>query len=117
MGRIDRTKRFCSRLCVEEFKLRTDAKVMRRFIFERDLGCCAECGTRWPWNGDFQVDHEQPLFLAADDWAFWEPENQRILCTKPCHVDKTAQDRTLMKPAIKTRQRNRRKTNLLNRLP
>jgi 5-methylcytosine-specific restriction endonuclease McrA len=104
MGRQDFTKIFCSRQCAEELELRTNGRLMRRFIFERDLGCCAECGRRWPTlDSEFHIDHERPLFLAADDWTCWDPENQRILCIDPCHKNKTAEERTLMKPARRAR--------------
>lgn len=35
---------FCSKECVHEWKLRSDVKYMRQFIYERDLGMCALCG-------------------------------------------------------------------------
>lgn len=109
MGRWNPKGLFCSRDCTELYLLHTDPKRMRRHIFDRDLGCCAECGTKHPWGGKFEVDHERPLFLAFDDWDFYSADNQRLLCTEPCHKVKTAQDRTLMKPARVARRRARRK--------
>ena len=34
---------FCSDVCVHEWKIRSDAKYMRQFVYQRDLGLCAIC--------------------------------------------------------------------------
>lgn len=36
---------FCSDLCVHLWRLRSDVKYLRKFVYERDLGICSKCGT------------------------------------------------------------------------
>lgn len=93
-GTLNLRRSWCGQRCVTEYLLRTDPKVMRQHIFFRDDGVCAMCKTKHPYNnGDWEADHEMPLFLAYGDPAFWEPENLQILCKDPCHKIKTQADR------------------------
>jgi 5-methylcytosine-specific restriction endonuclease McrA len=67
---------------------------MRRHVFLRDDGVCADCGAQHRYlDGDWQADHVKPLFMAFGDRSFWEPTNVQILCTDPCHKRKSAADR------------------------
>ncbi|AFU87584.1 HNH endonuclease [Caulobacter virus Karma] len=73
--------------------LRADPAEMRRHVFFRDQGVCAMCKKRWLYLDDaWQADHIEPLFLAFGDLAYWEPENVQVLCTDPCHKQKSADD-------------------------
>lgn len=36
-------KTFCSNECVHEWKLRSNVKYLRKFVYERDLGICSVC--------------------------------------------------------------------------
>jgi len=35
---------FCSSVCIHEYKIRSDTKYARDFVYERDLGQCSRCG-------------------------------------------------------------------------
>ncbi|AFU86898.1 hypothetical protein Ccr32_gp066 [Caulobacter phage Ccr32] len=93
-GSINRRKTFCSQVCVSHYLLRADPAEMRRHVFFRDQGVCAACKKRWLYLDDsgWQADHIEPLFLAFGDLAYWEPENVQVLCTDPCHKQKSADD-------------------------
>jgi len=66
---------------------------MRQHVFFRDKGRCAACGTIHPYlDGDWEADHVLPLMISWGDPSFFEPENVVILCTKPCHTEKSARD-------------------------
>jgi 5-methylcytosine-specific restriction endonuclease McrA len=94
-GTINRRRSWCSQQCVGEYLLRTDAKMYRQHIFFRDDGVCARCNKKHRYNnGDWQADHILPLAIAFGDPAFWDPENLQLLCTDPCHKEKSAEDRT-----------------------
>ncbi len=66
---------------------------MRQHVFFRDEGYCAVCHKKWPnLTGAWEADHIVPLMLAFGDLSFWEPENVQLLCKKPCHEAKSADD-------------------------
>lgn len=95
-GAILRYEKFCGPVCRTHYSLRADPKMMRRHVFFRDNGACADCGTVHSYlDGDWEADHIVPLMVAFDDPSLWEPDNVRILCTTPCHVRKSADDRHL----------------------
>lgn len=85
-------------MCRREFDLRADPKLMRRFVYNRDMGICQECGAvfDYPTDDGWEADHIKPLFLAwgpdGVDWTFWDPENLQLLCADPCHKAKTRKD-------------------------
>lgn len=92
-GTKNNRRTFCSPRCVTNYKLRADPKVMRWHVFFRDEGKCAACGHQhFHFDGKWEADHIDPLAMAFGDWAFWEPENVQILCTDPCHKQKSAAD-------------------------
>lgn len=92
-GAINRRKTFCSQVCVSHYLLRADPTEMRRHVFFRDQGVCGMCGRRWLYLDDkWQADHIEPLFMAFGDISYWEPENVQVLCTDPCHKQKSAED-------------------------
>lgn len=94
-GMIDRNRTFCGQQCVTNYLLRADPSVMRRHVFFRDQGFCGICGKQHLSlrSKDWQADHMIPLFMAAGDPEFWEPENVQVLCTSPCHHAKSSADR------------------------
>lgn len=93
-GAIRRDQKFCAPTCHTHYSLRANPQMMRQHIFFRDDGICAACGTRHPYlNGDWENDHIIPLMAGLTDPALFEPENCRILCKRPCHLQKTASDR------------------------
>ncbi|USN15529.1 HNH nuclease [Brevundimonas phage vB_BpoS-Kikimora] len=102
---------WCGQTCVNQYLLRSDPKVMRQHVFLRDEGKCAKCGKVWNRLSDkWQADHVVPLFLAFGDWSFWEPENVQILCTDPCHKEKSASDMARYGFVIERKSRNTVKT-------
>ena len=54
--------------------------IKRRLIFERDGGCCRNCGWRLPYS-EAQIDHIVPWSAWGSDWSC----NLRILC-EPCNT-------------------------------
>lgn len=67
--------------------------MMRQHVFFRDDGVCAECNKQHKYNNsDWEADHREPLFMAFGDASYWEPENVQLLCTSPCHKQKTKSD-------------------------
>ena len=67
---------------------------MRKFVFRRDKGVCADCGKHHRYLHDpWEADHILPLMISLGDPSFWEPENVVILCKFPCHKEKSASDR------------------------
>lgn len=67
---------------------------MRRHVFFRDEGKCADCGFVHPYlDGEWENDHIIPLMRGLSDPTLFDPENCRILCIEPCHKLKTASDR------------------------
>jgi 5-methylcytosine-specific restriction enzyme A len=114
---------FCSQICVDEWKLRTDPAFLRSKVFERDRGICANCGIdteklkreirclSWEdrkvtlinkgfsYEKSFwEADHILPVVLGGGECGL---NNIRTLCF-PCHKKVTAQLRTLL--AKKKRQ-------------
>ena len=97
-GPIPKARRtFCSKACVTEHRIRTDANFVRRKVFERDRGICAGCsrdcfaGSTRPrrarGSGDlWQADHIHPV---AEGGGVCGLENFRTLCTS-CHKAATA---------------------------
>ena len=108
---------WCSRECVEEWRVRGDWKAIRLRIIERDKVCriCRgqrpvrdEYASKWSshpvlfsrygleaWGPHsiirydrWEVDH----IVAVDDGGTDEPANLRLLC-RPCHKDRTARQR------------------------
>jgi hypothetical protein len=99
---------FCSKWCVHEWRLRTDAGYLRDCVFERDRGVCALCGidSVRAWNhlrrqrgaarqralaawglprmtrrSLWDADHIRPVALGGGDCDL---SNLRTLCLK-CH--------------------------------
>lgn len=96
---------WCSKKCVEEYKLATDWNLIRNLVFKRDKGICAVCGvcTKKPdktarqlqhkCNYSFEVDHVIPFSTCFSH----NLENLRTLC-KECHkqvTKKQAQERQI----------------------
>ena len=95
---------FCSKICVTEWKIRTDPGFAKQKVFERDNGICALCwvdtlkpqtrekfrlnkyisrGARLsPWD----MDHILPVSKGGGCCSL---DNLRTLC-KPCHKVETA---------------------------
>lgn len=93
-GVLDTSKTFCGTPCKTHYQLRADPTKMREHVFFRDAGVCAACGTKHQYlDGDWEADHVKALMVAYGDPEYWEPDNVVILCTKPCHVKKSRQDR------------------------
>ncbi len=89
---------FCSTACVHAWKLVTDPSYLRRKVFERDHGICAECGLdtfagvpshkrRSRGSGHlWQADHIVPVAEGGGECSL---ENMRSLCVA-CHRKATA---------------------------
>ena len=78
--------------CVEEWKVRTSAGFLRRVVWARDRGVCANCGDacgtlRGPWI----AEHRMALFLGGDGSL----SNVQTLCAAKCDKVKTRVDRTV----------------------
>jgi 5-methylcytosine-specific restriction endonuclease McrA len=95
-GEIDFRRTFCGQQCVTNYLLRADPAVMRRHVFFRDRGVCGMCGFQHLSlkSKEWQADHIEPLMLAQvdKDPRYWEPDNVQVLCTRPCHQIKSADD-------------------------
>jgi len=39
-----RRRTFCSQVCVDEYMIRSSGSYLRRAVYKRDLGICADCG-------------------------------------------------------------------------
>lgn len=77
---------------VEEWVGKTDnSRIPGRVrvrVFQRQDGCCAECGRKMAVAGEpFEVDHVTALILGGEN----RETNLRALCG-PCHRAKTAGD-------------------------
>lgn len=93
-GKPNRRKTFCGPICVTHFLLRSDPQKMRLHVFFRDDGVCYICGFKhYHLKGPWQADHVKPLFIAYGDPSFWEETNVKIICNRPCHIEKSAADR------------------------
>lgn len=93
-GSVNRRKTFCTQVCVTYYLVRADPSKMREFVFFRDRGKCARCGFQHLFlQGEWEADHVLPLMIAFGDPSYWEPDNVVLLCTTPCHKDKSAEDR------------------------
>lgn len=57
--------------------------VKRRLIFERDGGCCRNCGHSLPYS-EAEIDHIIPWSAKGSDWSC----NLRVLCG-PCNQDRS----------------------------
>jgi 5-methylcytosine-specific restriction enzyme A len=94
---------FCSKACVTEWRIRTDAGFARRQVFQRDRGVCAECGKnvfedaewrngskrtpRARGSGDlWQADHIVPVAEGGGECGL---DGLRTLC-HACHLVATA---------------------------
>lgn len=87
---------FCSKACVTEWRIRTDAGFARLKVFERDQGVCGECRIdvfgsvgrtrRSRGSGDlWQADHVLPVAEGGGECGL---DNLRTLCTA-CHRQAT----------------------------
>lgn len=54
--------------------------IKRRLIYERDGGCCRNCGISL-WHTEIHIDHIIPWSANGSDWSC----NLRVLCA-PCNV-------------------------------
>lgn len=91
-------KSYCNRACRKEYDLRADPRLMRRYVYHRDMGICQACGAVYDFYEDdgWEADHIRPLWAAQThdgiDWSFWDPDNVQLLCKDPCHKAKTRVD-------------------------
>jgi 5-methylcytosine-specific restriction enzyme A len=87
---------FCSKKCVDEWRIKTDPSHVRVLVFQRDRGICAKCGKdvfaaterrpRARGTGDlWQADHIIPVIEGGGEC---ELSNFRTLCTD-CHKEET----------------------------
>lgn len=113
---------FCSDDCVHEYRLRSDVKYLRSYVFARDKGVCAACGLDtlvtsqelsrlteglrksrclalgFPWHRGkpggslWDVDHVLPVSEGGGPDQREYLSNLQTLCV-PCHKLKTQADR------------------------
>ena len=72
-------KTFCSDNCVHEWKLRSSSKYLRKFIYERDLGVCAKCGTDTRYVRIELENAAQASMRASGRW-FWDDHPIYLEC-------------------------------------
>lgn len=90
--------------CVHEWKIMNDPRVARAYVWDRFKGECQCCGKNtWSYGETWEVDHIDPLFLAAGDLSYWSPGNLQLLCTEPCHREKSKADMELFRKVADTR--------------
>ena len=78
----------CSKNAVEEYYILTGyADVIRKYVWKRDKGQCACCGSvvQSRWGCDWQADHIKEV---ADGGGGCGLDNFQTLCSK-CHKEKT----------------------------
>ena len=102
---------FCSATCVEQWKIRSDPGFVRKMVYGRDRGVCAQCGVDtmvaygkqqkefpgsvysrvragWRGTGSFwQADHIVPVCEGGGECDL---SNFRTLCTQCHHVETAA---------------------------
>lgn len=111
-----RRRTFCSAVCVNEWRLRTDPGYLREQVFARDRGVCAACGLdtealrkskrkldysarrrfeqEWGRRRNlWDADHVVPV---AEGGGECDLSNMRTLCLK-CHREATALLRTRLR--------------------
>lgn len=98
---------FCSKECVDRWRVRTDPGYARLLVFRRDKGICAQCGTdtmeglkrpRARGTGHlWQADHIVPVVEGGGECSI---ENLRTLCTA-CHQRETNELRARLSEARK----------------
>lgn len=87
----------CSRRAGDAYALRKgDSQAMRRAVYDRDKGNCAECGE---YDGEWQADH----IIEWADGGTHDLENIQTLCL-PCHKTKTKESRRLRIAARKDQE-------------
>lgn len=74
---------FCGPPCIHEWKLRSNAGYLRRCVFERDRGKCAQCGRT---DATWEADH---ILSVVEGGGSCDLSNLQTLC-RTCHVAKTA---------------------------
>jgi 5-methylcytosine-specific restriction protein A len=97
---------FCGKECVHEWKILSQPGYLRKCVFERDRGVCAECGTDTNASRPrtiqhfargtghlWQADHIIPVVEGGGECTL---ANMRTLCTV-CHKAETAALRKRMK--------------------
>lgn len=72
-------KTFCSDACVHEWKLRSSSKYLRKFIYERDLGKCAKCGTDTRYVRIELEDAAQAAMKESGRW-YWDDHPLYLEC-------------------------------------
>ena len=58
--------------------------IIRKMIFNRDLGLCHYCGRKVKWRKTFTVDHKNPISLGGTD----SMENM-VCCCRKCNTKKS----------------------------
>jgi len=98
--------------CALTWTIMNSPQDARRFVFLRDRGICAHCGTDCSPNGQedardiiqrlmlgervkrlgkWQLDHMRPLFAADGNPQMWQLANMQTLC-ETCHIVKGVED-------------------------
>jgi 5-methylcytosine-specific restriction endonuclease McrA len=76
--------------CADIWKIMNNPADARTHVTRRENFTCQDCGWHHP-NGQFEVDHVEPLYEANGDPRYWQPGNLALLCVD-CHKSKTKQD-------------------------
>jgi 5-methylcytosine-specific restriction protein A len=78
-------KTFCSDMCVHFWRIKSDIKYLRRFIYERDRGICAICGidTRY-----VKIEIEDAAHASMMESGVWSFEDHPIFlaCLKKYNI-------------------------------
>ena len=72
---------FCSAACLHEWKLRSDVKYLRKFVYERDLGICAKCGTDTRYTRIEIENAARTSMLESGHW-YWEDHPIYLACIR-----------------------------------
>ena len=73
-------------------------QIARDLVFERDKGECVDCGLVHGLLGEWDVDHNIPLWKVPREGTFdekiwyWSLANLATRCVEPCHRIKTAKE-------------------------
>lgn len=86
------TRRHWHPMCVVEWAIMNRPRDARAYVWEHFKGTCQHCmKASWAYGETWEVDHKEPLFLAAGNLSYWAKENLQLLCSA-CHKIKSKAD-------------------------
>jgi 5-methylcytosine-specific restriction enzyme A len=72
-------KTFCSENCLHEWRLRSSVKYLRKFVYERDLGICAQCGIDTRYTR-IEIENAAQASMRESGRWYWEDHPIYLAC-------------------------------------